>query len=201
MIASLKGTIEALAEDHVIIDVGGVGYLVFCSGRTLSGLGQTGDAVRLLIETHVREDHIHLFGFASAAEKQFFNLLQTVQGVGAKLALQILSTLAVDELRRALATSDLTTVTRAPGVGKKLAQRLTTELREKVGALPISVGGAAMDTVVPVAGAADEAVSALVNLGYRRAEADLAVGRVAREAGEEATVEHLITAGLKELAR
>lgn len=201
MIARLKGILDTLAADHAIIDVQGVGYLVFCSGRTLSALGKTGDTVSLNIETHVREDHIHLFGFASTAEKESFTLLQSVQGVGAKLALQILSAFPVDELSRTIAQGDVTGLTRAPGVGKKLAQRLTTELREKVGALPISAGMALAGTPPVAAGAEAEALSALINLGYRRMEAEAALARAARSTGEGATVEALITAGLKELAR
>ncbi|WP_417515680.1 Holliday junction branch migration protein RuvA [Minwuia sp.] len=201
MIARLKGIVDTVGTDHAVIDVGGVGYLVFCSARTLSGIGQAGEPVSLQIETHVREDHIHLFGFASGAEKEFFSLLQTVQGVGAKLALQILSAFPVDELRNALAASDVTTITRAPGVGKKLAQRLTTELREKVGAVSLPAGMAASALKPTAAGTFEEATSALVNLGYRRHEAEAAVARAANGAGDDATVETLITAGLKELAR
>lgn len=201
MIARLKGILDTLGADHAIIDVQGVGYLVFCSGRTLSALGSAGDMVSLNIETHVREDHIHLYGFATTAEKESFTLLQSVQGVGAKLALGILSAFPVDELTRAIAQGDITGLTRAPGVGKKLAQRLTTELKEKVGALPISaVSG--LTGVAPVkAGAEAEALSALINLGYRRIEAEAALMRAADAAGEGASVEVLITAGLKELAR
>jgi Holliday junction DNA helicase RuvA len=201
MIARLKGILDTLAADHAIIDVQGVGYLVFCSGRTLSALGAAGDAVSLNIETHVREDHIHLYGFATMAEKESFTLLQSVQGVGAKLALQILSAFPVDELTRAIATGDVTGLTRAPGVGKKLAQRLTTELKEKVGALPVSAGSGLTAPAPARAGAESEALSALLNLGYRRMEAEAALMRAADAAGEGATVETLITAGLKELAR
>ncbi len=201
MIARLKGILDTLAADHAIIDVQGVGYLVFCSGRTLSALGAAGDAVSLNIETHVREDHIHLYGFATMAEKESFTLLQSVQGVGAKLALQILSAFPVDELTRAIATGDITGLTRAPGVGKKLAQRLTTELKEKAGALPVSAGSGLTAPAPARAGAESEALSALLNLGYRRMEAEAALMRAADAAGEGATVETLITAGLKELAR
>ena len=201
MIARLKGIIDAIAADHAVIDVNGVGYLVFCSGRTLGSLGGVGEAAALHVETHVREDHIHLYGFASTAEKESFGLLQSVQGVGAKVALQILSAFPVDELTAAIATGDVTAITRAPGVGKKLAQRITTELRDKVGALPVSAtpGGAAP---APAKGGADaEALSALINLGYRRMEAEAALARARASAGEGAPVESLITAGLKELAR
>lgn len=201
MIARLKGIIDAIAADHAVIDVNGVGYLVFCSGRTLGSLGGVGEAAALHIETHVREDHIHLYGFASTAEKESFGLLQSVQGVGAKVALQILSAFPVEELTAAIATGDVTAITRAPGVGKKLAQRITTELRDKVGALPVSATpGGAMSA--PTRGGADaEALSALINLGYRRMEAEAALARARASAGENAPVESLITAGLKELAR
>lgn len=201
MIARLKGILDTLAADHAIIDVNGVGYLVFCSGRTLSALGAAGDQVSLNIETHVREDHIHLYGFSTAAEKESFTLLQSVQGVGAKLALQILSAFPVEELTRAIAQGDVTGLTRAPGVGKKLAQRLTTELKDKVGAMPISAATGATAAAPVKAGAEAEALSALINLGYRRMEAETALMRAADAAGDGTTVETLITAGLKELAR
>lgn len=201
MIARLKGILDTLASDHAIIDVNGVGYLVFCSGRTLSALGAAGDSVSVHIETHVREDHIHLYGFSTTAEKESFTLLQSVQGVGAKLALQILSAFPVDDLTRAIAQGDVTGLTRAPGVGKKLAQRLTTELKDKVGALPVSAGSGPVAAAPARAGAEAEALSALLNLGYRRIEAEAALMRAASAAGEGATVEALITGGLKELAR
>ncbi|PJK29350.1 Holliday junction branch migration protein RuvA [Minwuia thermotolerans] len=202
MIASLKGILDRIGADHAVIDVGGVGYLVFCSARTLAALGTEGDAVAIQVETHVREDHIHLYGFADRAEKELFGLLQTVQGVGAKVTLQILSALAADDIRMAIASGDVATITRAPGVGKRLAQRIASELKDKVGALPARPAQAgAAPGAAPVGGAAGDAASALVNLGYRRAEAEAAVLRGAAIAGEDATVEALITAGLKELAR
>lgn len=203
MIAKLAGLVDGVAEESCVIDVGGVGYLVFCSARTLRALPRPGEATKLLIETHVREDHIHLYGFATEAEKRWFGLLQTVQGVGAKLALGILSGLGPDELTQAIGSGDKARLTAAPGVGPKLATRLATELKDKVGqifsspaAAPAAAGGAAAP-----GGAAEDAVSALVNLGYRRAEAFSVVLRVARELGEGATVQKLITAGLKELAK
>lgn len=202
MIASLKGVLDRIGADHAVIDVGGVGYLVFCSARTLAALGTEGDAVAIQVETHVREDHIHLYGFADRAEKELFGLLQTVQGVGAKVTLQILSALAAEDIRMAIASGDVATITRAPGVGKRLAQRIASELKDKVGALPARPAQAgAAPGAATVGGAAGDAASALVNLGYRRAEAEAAVLRGAAVAGDDATVEALITAGLKELAR
>lgn len=202
MIAKLAGLVDGVAEESCIIDVGGVGYLVFCSARTLRALPRPGEAVKLLVETHVREDHIHLYGFATEAEKRWFGLLQTVQGVGARLALAILSGLGPDDLVQAIGSGDKARLTAAPGVGPKLATRLATELKDKAGQVFASPSAPAAAGGGPVPGAAaEDAVSALVNLGYRRAEAFSAVLRVARELGEGATVQKLITAGLKELAK
>lgn len=201
MIARLKGRVDRLGEEHVIIDVGGVGYLVFCSGRTLQQLGQVGEAAALEIETHVREDHIHLYGFAELAERDLFLVLQTVQGVGAKVALAILSALAVTEVQNAISTGDVTLLTRAQGVGKRLAQRITSELKEKMGGIaPVSGDGAVLAAPAGPVGAAADAVSALVNLGYRKAEAEVAVRRARAAVGEDADASALITAGLKALA-
>ena len=201
MIARLKGRVDRLGEEHVIIDVGGVGYLVFCSGRTLQQLGQVGEAAVLEIETHVREDHIHLYGFAEVAERDLFLVLQTVQGVGAKVALAILSALAVTEVQNAISTGDVTLLTRAQGVGKRLAQRITSELKEKMGGIaPVSGDGAVLAAPAGPVGAAADAVSALVNLGYRKAEAEVAVRRARAAVGEDADASALITAGLKALA-
>ncbi len=201
MIARLKGRVDRLGEEHVIIDVGGVGYLVFCSGRTLQQLGQVGEAAVLEIETHVREDHIHLYGFAELAERDLFLVLQTVQGVGAKVALAILSALAVTEVQNAISTGDVTLLTRAQGVGKRLAQRITSELKEKMGGIaPVSGDGAVLAAPAGPVGAAADAVSALVNLGYRKAEAEVAVRRARAAVGEDADASALITAGLKALA-
>lgn len=201
MIARLKGRVDRLGEEHVIIDVGGVGYLVFCSGRTLQQLGQVGEAAALEIETHVREDHIHLYGFAELAERDLFLVLQTVQGVGAKVALAILSALAVTEVQNAISSGDVTLLTRAQGVGKRLAQRITSELKEKMGGIaPVSGDGAVLAAPAGPVGAAADAVSALVNLGYRKAEAEVAVRRARAAVGEDADASALITAGLKALA-
>lgn len=207
MIARLSGLLDSVSETACILDVGGVGYQVFCSARTLRNLPRPGEAVRLHIETHVREDHIHLFGFLSASEREWFNLLQTVQGVGAKVALGILSALAPDELFRAIAASDKTTLTRCDGVGPKLAVRLITELKDKVGGIALGPAAQAMGAgetgavAVAETGAVADALSALVNLGYRRADAFGAVTAAARNLGDKPNVQELIRAGLKELAR
>ena len=205
MIGKLKGVVDAHDDGAVILDVGGVGYLVFGSSRTLGAMSQ-GEAVSLLIETHVREDHIHLYGFLQAAERNWFRLLLAIQGVGTKHALSILSVLSPDELTQAIAAQDKTALTRASGVGPKLASRLVLELKDKVANLSLgagaaqSVGEAGAASGGDLSGPADDAVSALVNLGYRRAEAFTAVAKAARSQGEGASVESLIRDGLKELA-
>src|SRR5947209_8862722 len=177
MIARLAGVVEQIEPDAAIIDVGGVGYLAFCSTRTIGRLPPPGAAARLLVETHVREDHIHLYGFVDTAERDWFRVLTTVQGVGARLALAILSVLSPDALALAIFAQDKASLTRADGVGAKLAARIVNELRDKVGGLGLAP--AAAGEVTPVnagaVGPASDAVSALVNLGYRRAEAFTAV--------------------------
>ncbi len=192
MIAKLRGRLDSSGPNWAVIDVAGVGYLVFCSARTLDRLPKTGEA-QLLVVTHVREDHIHLYGFADAAEREWFSLLQGVQGVGAKVALGVLSALSPDELARAVAANDKAALARAPSVGPKLAQRIAAELRDKIGAIALS------DAPAPAQGPDREAVSALVNLGYRPAEAASAV-QAARADGA-AELAELIRGGLKELAR
>jgi len=200
VIASLAGLVEALADDHVVVDVGGVGYLVQCSGRTLGALPRPGEPVKLLIETHVREDRIELFGFTDPAEREWFRRLQTVQGVGARVALAILGVMGADELARAVATGDRALVSRANGVGAKLAQRIVTELRDAAAEIVVAIDG---DAVLGAAegGVERDAVSALVNLGYRRSEAVSAIAAAARRAGADAGIDALIREGLKELAR
>jgi holliday junction DNA helicase RuvA len=200
MIALLVGVIEEVGADHLVLDVNGVGYQAFCSGRTLARAGARGERMRLLIETHVREDHIHLYGFGDEAERQWFRLLMTVQGVGARLALAILGVLAPDQLATAILAQDKASLARADGVGPKLAQRIANELKDKVGG--IALGPAAQR--VPQSdgdGTASDAVSALVNLGYQRAEAFGAVATAARQLGPAAALDALIRAGLRELAR
>jgi Holliday junction DNA helicase RuvA len=199
MIAKLRGILDSTGEDWAILDVGGVGYLVYCSARTLARLPEPGSAVALEIETHVREDHIHLYGFSGASERAWFRLLTTVQGVGARVAMGVQGVLGPDELAQAVAMGDRASLTRAPGVGPKLAQRIIAELKDKVDAIaiqPVPVRLAAMN-----GDHAGDAVSALVNLGYRRPEAVGAVSAAVRSLGAEAAVEALIKAGLKELAR
>jgi holliday junction DNA helicase RuvA len=200
VIGKLTGIVDSTGDDWAILDVGGVGYLVFCSGRSLGLLPAPGGAAMLWIETHVREDHIHLFGFAETAERDWFRLLNSVQGVGAKMALAILSVLPPAELVRAIAAQDKAALSRANGVGPKLAGRIASELKDKAGkmafgpATTVNGGGPANGEV------SEDAVSALVNLGYRRAEAFTAVAKASGDLGSDASVELLIKAGLKELA-
>jgi Holliday junction DNA helicase RuvA len=204
MIGKLTGILDSIGEDHVIIDVNGVGYVVQCSARTLGRLPQVGDPLSLSIETYVREDMIRLFGFSDDLERDWFRLLQSVQGVGAKVALAIQSTLTPGDLASAIALQDKSMVARAPGVGPKVAQRIVTELKDKApaysGAAAAEIGlqqdigsGHANSAVV-------DAVSALTNLGYSSQQASGAVSKVLKDAGEEADSAKLIRLGLKELA-
>lgn len=204
MIGRLKGLVEAFGDDFVQIDVGGVVYEAFCSSKTLSALPQVGHAAVLHIEMIVREDMIRLYGFATEAEKAWFRLLLTVQGVGARVALSILSTLAIADLASAVALQDKAMVGRAPGVGPKLALRLVTELKGKLpsgGGLEAGVLGlqAALGAGVARSNVAD-AVSALANLGYSSAQASGAVARVVAREGEDSATEKLIRLGLRELS-
>lgn len=203
MIAKLKGLVDSMGDDWMIVDVNGVGYLVFCSSRTLGRLPAPGAAVSLLIETHVREAHIHLYGFMSEAERDWFRLLQTVQGVGARVALAILSVLTPDELAQAIAVQDKTAVSRASGVGRKLAERVVNELKDKVSSFLKPAGATVTPGAAPAAeqGATADAVSALTNLGYRPADAFTAVSKALRSLGPDADLAGLIKAGLKELGR
>jgi len=205
MIGKLKGIVDSYGEDYIILDVNGVGYQVHCSARTLQALPSPGEAVALSIETYVREDQIKLFGFASDIDREWFRLLQTVQGVGAKVALSVLGTLKASELASAVAIRDKAMVARSPGVGPKVAERIVTELKDKVPAFS-NIDPA----VVHLAGALDEkraprpvadAVSALVNLGYGQPQAAAAIAAAARNAGEGADTATLIRQGLKELAK
>ncbi|MGH6961515.1 MAG: Holliday junction branch migration protein RuvA [Dongiaceae bacterium] len=199
MIAKLTGLVDTKTADAAVIDVNGVGYLVFGSARTLDRLPPAGGAVSLFVETHVREDHIHLYGFLDTAEREWFRLLTTVQGVGAKVALAILGVLSPAELTQAIAAQDRTSLTRAPGVGPKLASRVAAELKDKVGGIalgPIAAVAGKIEASGPVA----DAVSALVNLGYRRVEAFGAVAGATKRLGPEAALDALIRAGLKELS-
>lgn len=204
MIGRLKGRVEAIGDDAAIIDVHGVGYEVHCPARVLANLPGTGEAVTLTIETVVREDMIRLYGFSSETEKQWFRLLQTVQGVGAKVALAVLSVLSGDELTEAIAMEDTTAVMRAPGVGKRVAERLVSELKDKVGSVMAS--GADQTFVAtpltrrPSDPIVADAVSALVNLGYAEIEVRKAVAKAREEAGDAAQTAELIRAGLKLLS-
>jgi holliday junction DNA helicase RuvA len=203
MIAKLAGILDQVSADAAIVDVGGVGYIAFCSTRTLGRLPAPGVPVQLLIETHVREDHIHLYGFADAAEREWFRLLTTVQGVGARLALSVLSALGPEQLGLAIVAQDRALLAQADGVGARLAARIVNELRDKAGSLalaPPSVPPSPTAGARPGEDAAADAVSVLVNLGYRRAEAYGAVAAAAQRLGAAAAAEALIRAGLQELA-
>ena len=198
MIAQLTGIVDALEEGRCIIDVNGVGYLVHASTRTLAALPTPPTPARLLVETHVREDAILLYGFAESAERDWFRLLTTVQGVGGRVALSVLSALSPRDLVAAIAAGDRASLTRAAGVGARLAARLLTELRDKAGAMPVSAF-----TVAPTAAPsiAEDAISALINLGYRRPEAQPAVARTLDRLGEQAPLDAVIRDSLRELAQ
>ncbi|ABC21889.1 Holliday junction branch migration protein RuvA [Rhodospirillum rubrum] len=209
MIAKLKGLVDSVAEDHAVIDVGGVGYLVFCPARVLTRLPSPGQAVALVVETQVREDHISLFGFLETAERDWFRLLSTVQGVGSKVALSVLSVLSAGQISQAIAAGDKAALGRAPGVGPKLAARIASELKDKAVALggmpappPRGAGTDAAGEGPPGGPTGDvlgDAVSALVNLGYGRSEA---VGAASRAAGLGATtVQGVIGLALRDLGR
>lgn len=206
MIGKLTGLIDSYGDDFVIIDVQGVGYVVQCSGRTLQNLPRPGEPASLSIETQVREDAIRLFGFTTHAERDWFRLLQNVQGVGSRVALAILSVLAPGELASAIATQDKTSVARAQGVGPKLAARIVAELKDKVpvfGSVDPAVVRLAGDDAAAVAGpkSAQDAISALVNLGYGRPQAAAAIAASLEALGEAAEASALIRRGLKELAQ
>ena len=201
MIARLTGNAEVIGDDRAIVDVGGVGYLVFCSSRTLERLRGEPATARLHVETHVREDHINLYGFLDAAEHEWFRLLTTVQGVGARVALAILSVLAPDDILRAIASADRTAVARANGVGPKLAGRIVAELKDKIGGMALGPAASLADSAAggDASTVDGDAVSALVNLGYGRSEAFAAVARAGGKLGEQAPLADLIRTGLEEL--
>jgi Holliday junction DNA helicase RuvA len=201
MIAKLAGVIDQIGPEAAVIDVGGVGYLAFCSTRTISRLPAVGSTASLLIETHVREDHIHLYGFIDTAERDWFRRLTTVQGVGARLALAILSAVVPEQLGLAILAQDKAALTRADGVGARLAARIVNELRDKVGSVPAASVPAVASPAEGSDGPAADAVSALVNLGYRRSEAYVAVAAAAQRLGSGADAGALIRAGLQELAQ
>ena len=206
MIGKLTGTVDGIAGDHLLIDVNGVGYLVHVSARTMARIGPVGTPVRLLVETQVREDAITLYGFWDHGERDWFRLLTTVQGVGAKVALSIQGVLSAEELTLAVAAQDKSSLTRAPGVGPKLGSRIVAELKDKVGGLALGVGAG-----LPAAPAAkspsmsegpiEDAVSALVNLGYRRVDAFTSVAKAVRNSEGRPTLDQLIRAGLRDLSQ
>ncbi len=204
MIGKLKGLIDSYGEDFVILDVHGVGYVVQCSTRTLQNLPKPGEAAALDIETQVREDAIRLFGFTNDSERDWFRLLQTVQGVGAKVALAILGVLPPGELATAIGTQDKAMVSRAPGVGPKLAARIVAELKDKAPAFaaldPAVARLAGVEDAKAAPGPVQDAVSALVNLGYGRPQAAAAVAAGLKALGEDAETSALIRRGLRELA-
>ncbi len=207
MIGKLRGKVDAIGESHAIIDVNGVGYEVQLSAQTLRNL-KLGEEVALTIDTHVREDAIRLFGFQSEVERTWFRTLQNIQGVGSKVALAVLGTLSPADLANAIALQNWAAIEQSPGVGKKLAQRITAELKDKAPALSIAglnVPAASAANSVAMAqaegDAAAEAISALNNLGYNPAQASLAVATAVKELGKDADTAKLIRRGLKELAR
>jgi holliday junction DNA helicase RuvA len=205
MIGKLKGLVDSYGDDFVILDVNGVGYVAFCSSRTLQALPKPGEAAALAIETYVREDQIKLFGFATDAERDWFRILLAVQGVGTKVALALLSTFRPAELATAIALKDAAAITRTPGVGKKLAERIVLDLKDKAPAFAsidpavVKLQGDIEDRRAPAP--ARDAVSALVNLGYQQVQASAAVAAAMRAAGDDAKTEALIRLALKEMAR
>jgi Holliday junction DNA helicase RuvA len=205
MIGKLKGVIDSYGEDFIVLDVQGVGYLVHCSARTLQALPAQGEPATLSIETHVREDQIRLFGFLSDAEREWFRLLQTVQGVGAKVALSVLGAFKPGDLASAIAIGDKAAIRRAPGVGPKVAERIVIELKDKappytdLDPAVVRLSGALADKRAPQP--VLDAVSALVNLGYGQPQAAAAIAAASRSAGEGAATAQLIRLGLKELGK
>lgn len=205
MIGKLRGIIDSYGEDNVVLDVHGVGYLVHCSARTLQALPPMGEAATLSIDTWVSQDQIRLYGFASDLEREWFRLLTSVQGVGARVALAVLSTLKIAELANAISLGDKAAVVRTPGVGTKLAQRIVTELKDKAPAFAsvdpavAKLSGEVTEKRAPQPVA--DAVSALVNLGYGEIQASAAVAAAVEAAGDGATTQSLIRLGLKELAK
>ena len=202
MIAKLRGTVDSVGEDWLILVVGGVGYLLFCSVRTIAALSNQNEMATLFVSTHVREDHIHLYGFSEEGEREWFLLLQTVQGVGAKVALGILSALELHELHGAVASGDRSQFRRVTGVGPKVANRLGVELADKVEGQRFSVEALATKSSRRVAeGSMKEAISALVNLGYGRPEAQAAILEASRSEDIADDLSSLIHAGLRGLVR
>ena len=208
MIGKLSGTIDSFKDNHVILDVNGVGYLVFASNRTLSRIGSAGSAASLLIDTHVREDHIHLYGFADHAEQEWFRLLTSVQGVGAKAGLAILAVCPPEKLALIIASGDKVAITQADGVGPKIGTRILTELKDKAAKMDLSAGGPMIapsgsgtaSMTEDISGIDNDAVSALVNLGYARSDAYTAVAGAKNKINDNSNLEGLIKVSLKELS-
>jgi Holliday junction DNA helicase RuvA len=204
MIGKLTGRLDEIGHGAVIVDVGGVGYEVTVGARTVSRLPAVGESVSLAIDTHMREDAIRLYGFASEHERAWFRALQTVQGVGAKVALAVLGILDANDLANAVALQDKAQVARAPGVGPKVAARIVAELKDKMPALAPAIlpgPGIALPAALPEGASARDAVSALTNLGYAHAQAAAAISLAVGKAGREARTEELIRLGIKELAQ
>ena len=199
MIARLRGRLDSLGEDHAVVDVGGVGFLVVCPARALAALPGAGEAVDLHVETQVRAESITLYGFRDPAERAWFRLLQTVQGVGARVALGVLSVLTPDELARAVVAQDKAALTRASGVGPRLAARITAELRDRLVDFPALGGPVGGAPIATGSGAVADALSALINLGYGRSEAHAAIAKATASLGDHAPVDALIRTGLQEL--
>jgi Holliday junction DNA helicase RuvA len=204
MIGKLSGVVDTIGEDFIILDVHGVGYLVHCSSRTLMQLRQVGEPAKLVIETHVREDSIRLYGFIADAERDWFRLLQSVQGVGAKVALAVLGAMSAAELAAAIVRQDKVQIARAPGIGPRLAARLVTELKDKVPAgatlSQTQAGAADVDTAAGLPGVQD-AVAALITLGYARPQAGDAVAAARQALGNTVDAAALIRQALKQLSR
>ena len=200
MIGKLTGRLDAVSDNGAIIDVGGVGYSVFTSSQTMSQLGSIGEVVTVLVETHVREDHIHLYAFYSDDEKRWFQTLQTVQGVGSKAALAILSALTSEDIMNSLLSEDKTMFVRADGVGQKLATRIVSELKDKVDGFFAGNVNNIETTTSPDNSLIADAISAMVNLGFSRFEAQKAVSKASNYKANIETLDKLIAATLKELA-
>jgi len=201
MIAKLSGRLDETGTDWAVIDVGGVGYLVHCSARTLTALGEKGEGCTVFTDLQVSENDLRLIGFASGAEREWFRLLTGIQGVGSKVALAILSALSTEELQRACADGDAKQVTRANGVGTKLAARIVNELKEKAGGLPTEAGGTSGGGAISPAGSASaDAVSALENLGFKPAVAAAAVAHAQGELGVDTDLNTLVRVALKRAA-
>jgi Holliday junction DNA helicase RuvA len=198
MIARLTGTFEDFGPDWAVIDVGGVGYLVHCSAKTLDALGPRGDQVTIHTELQVSENDMRLIGFASAGEREWFRLLTGVQGVGSKMALAVLSALSAEELQRACAGGDAAMVARAQGVGPKLAARIVNELKDKAGGMPAGMGAAGL--AIPAGSVSADAVSALQNLGFKPNVAASAVAQALEELGDGAGLNALVRVALKRAA-